>query len=300
MELQKFEEAVRDYERVHKMDRSNFEFRQLLNQAKHELKKSLRKDYYKILGVDRNANEEEIKKAYRKLALKFHPDKNKESDAEEKFKEIAEAYEVLSDKTKKNKYDHSNRRNSTPSHNYNWSFSFTPSDPFDLFKNFFNDHDPFSEAFHDSLFASFNLHRQHAASIFDRDPFFTGNGRAPDVPNFAHAHRRGSRVTQANILTSISGGKVLCQVIPVHALGDDGVTAVEQPAQQHLHGAVVVLGRERLQRRVRRQLGRLSTERRIRLHDDSVIVMEALEGFGDRGGLAVRVPKAGKQLDLVD
>ena len=73
MELQKFEEAVRDYERVHKMDRSNFEFRQLLNQAKHELKKSLRKDYYKILGVDRNANEEEIKKAYRKRALEHHP-----------------------------------------------------------------------------------------------------------------------------------------------------------------------------------------------------------------------------------
>ena len=164
------------------------------------------KNYYKILGVNRTSSEDDIKKAYRKLALKFHPDKNKESDAEEKFKEIAEAYEVLSDRTKKNKYDHSNRRNSTPSHNYNWSFSFTPSDPFDLFKNFFNDHDPFSEAFHDSLFASFNLHRQHAASIFDRDPFFTGNGKGSDTPDFAQ-RRRGARVTQANISTSVSGGK---------------------------------------------------------------------------------------------
>ncbi len=55
------------------------------------------KDYYKILGVSRNATNDEIKKAYRKLALKFHPDKNKSPDAEEKFKTIAEAYDVLTD-----------------------------------------------------------------------------------------------------------------------------------------------------------------------------------------------------------
>ena len=80
MELQKFEEAVRDYERVHKMDRSNFDYRQLLNQAKHELKKSLRKDYYKILGVDRNANEEEIKKALFKKRSLQNLSKNLPSD----------------------------------------------------------------------------------------------------------------------------------------------------------------------------------------------------------------------------
>lgn len=59
------------------------------------------KDYYKALGINRGAAEDEIKKAYRKLALKYHPDKNKSKEAEEKFKEIAEAYEVLSDKKKK-------------------------------------------------------------------------------------------------------------------------------------------------------------------------------------------------------
>lgn len=63
------------------------------------------KDYYKALGISRSATEDEIKKAYRKLALKFHPDKNKTKEAEEKFKEIAEAYEVLSDKKKKEVYD---------------------------------------------------------------------------------------------------------------------------------------------------------------------------------------------------
>ena len=73
MELEKYEDAIRDYERLHRMDRSNFEYRQLLSQAKNELKKSLRKDYYKILGIDRNANEEDIKKAYKKRALEHHP-----------------------------------------------------------------------------------------------------------------------------------------------------------------------------------------------------------------------------------
>jgi DnaJ-class molecular chaperone len=59
------------------------------------------KDYYRILGIQRGATEDDIKKAYRKLALKYHPDKNKSPGAEEKFKEIAEAYEVLSDKNKR-------------------------------------------------------------------------------------------------------------------------------------------------------------------------------------------------------
>lgn len=55
------------------------------------------KDYYKILGVSRLATDDEIKKAYRKMALKYHPDKNSDPGAEDKFKEIAEAYDVLSD-----------------------------------------------------------------------------------------------------------------------------------------------------------------------------------------------------------
>jgi len=64
------------------------------------------KDYYKILGVDRNASEKDIKSAYRKLARKYHPDVNPgDKAAEEKFKEVSEAYEVLVDKDKRKKYD---------------------------------------------------------------------------------------------------------------------------------------------------------------------------------------------------
>src|SRR6185295_17969174 len=62
-------------------------------------------NYYKLLGVSKNASDIEIKKAYRKLALDFHPDRNKSKEAETKFKEINKAYEVLSDPKKKQTYD---------------------------------------------------------------------------------------------------------------------------------------------------------------------------------------------------
>ena len=63
------------------------------------------KDYYKILGVARDASQEDIKKAYRKLARKYHPDVSKEANAEDKFKEVGEAYEVLRDAQKRAQYD---------------------------------------------------------------------------------------------------------------------------------------------------------------------------------------------------
>ena len=64
-----------------------------------------KRDYYEVLCISKDASKSEIKDAYRKLAMQYHPDRNKAADAEEKFKEISEAYAVLSDDQKRQQYD---------------------------------------------------------------------------------------------------------------------------------------------------------------------------------------------------
>ena len=101
-------------------------------------------DYYKILGVTKEATDAEIKKAYRKLALKWHPDKNPNNrvEAEEKFKKINEAYSVLSDKDKRRQYDRGG----------DFSFDFGSFNANDIFKDFFGGKDPFADFFSDDGF----------------------------------------------------------------------------------------------------------------------------------------------------
>ncbi|XP_062954608.1 dnaJ homolog subfamily B member 6 isoform X1 [Cynocephalus volans] len=109
-------------------------------------------DYYEVLGLQRHASPEDIKKAYRKLALKWHPDKNPENkeEAERKFKQVAEAYEVLSDAKKRDIYDRYGKEGLNGgggggSHLDNpFEFGFTFRNPDDIFREFFGGRDPFA------------------------------------------------------------------------------------------------------------------------------------------------------------
>ncbi|XP_027824873.1 dnaJ homolog subfamily B member 6 isoform X6 [Ovis aries] len=120
-------------------------------------------DYYEVLGVQRHASAEDIKKAYRKLALKWHPDKNPENkeEAERKFKQVAEAYEVLSDAKKRDIYDRYGKEGLNGgggggSHfDSPFEFGFTFRNPDEVFREFFGGRDPFSFDFFEDPFEDF-------------------------------------------------------------------------------------------------------------------------------------------------
>ncbi len=127
------------------------------------------KDYYQIMGVARTATPEEIKKAWRKLAHQYHPDVSKDTQGEEKFKELAEAYEVLKDPEKRKAYDELGRRPTGE--------SFTP--PPDWQQNFKTGGTGFEDVDLADLFAAFgNMH--HAGKKHRQD--FSSRGQDFEVP----------------------------------------------------------------------------------------------------------------------
>lgn len=162
-------------------------------------------EYYGILGVEKDASEQEIKKAYRKLALKWHPDKNPDNkeDASKKFQDISEAYEVLSDAKKRavyDKYGKDGLQGSLPQENFQefgfgrnfHGFHFRNAD--EIFKDFFGGDSPFSSFFQDPF----------AEHMFNGRPDNRSNGRSNhsnnrDISNdFFGGNRFGSNFSFGN------------------------------------------------------------------------------------------------------
>ena len=158
----------------------------------HPSPESERVDYYDTLGVSSSATAEEIKKAYRKLALKFHPDKNKDDpNAESMFKLISRAYDVLSDKSKREVYDRYGVEGLEGGmHNAGPGMDF--GQPFHSHNFMFRSpHDIFREVFGDSFFSNSFFNEPFVKDPFGHDPF--GHDPFGHDPFFNHgAHRRSS------------------------------------------------------------------------------------------------------------
>ncbi|KAM9304963.1 dnaJ homolog subfamily B member 2 [Gastrophryne carolinensis] len=168
-------------------------------------------DYYEILGVPRNASQDDIKRAYRKLALKWHPDKNPDNKemAEKKFKDIAEAYEVLSDAEKRETYDRYGRAGfsgSEPrpdSSSRFHGFSYTFRSPDEVFREFFGGRDPFSDLFGDDFFSE--MRPTHSS------PFFSDSFPGAVFSSFSSFESDGfsaaGNVSSVSTSTKIINGK---------------------------------------------------------------------------------------------
>ena len=166
--------------------------------------------FYEVLGVQENATQEEIKKSYRKLALKWHPDKNPDNkeEAEEKFKTISEAYSVLSDPQKRSEYDNSRKFGYS-----GFSMDFDDFDPFSLFKSTFKDFDfgfgkgfssHFSKGFDDDDDDFFNF-SDMMSGMGGMNSNFTGFSSSSSMGG-------GSRGTQTFKTTSFVNGKKITKV----------------------------------------------------------------------------------------
>ena len=137
--LEEFSEAMNDYNRAKELNPAYPDIDNLIASAQSGASNRKRKDYYSVLGIEKTASDDQIKKAYRKQALKWHPDKNSETpeqkmEAEKKFKDVNEAYAVLSDKNKKAIFDSGGDPEGGPGMG---NFSGGGIDPSGIFQMFF-------------------------------------------------------------------------------------------------------------------------------------------------------------------
>lgn len=156
------------------------------------------KDYYKILGVSKDADENELKKAYRKQAMKWHPDKNQDNKAaaEAKFKDVSEAFEVLNDPQKREIYDRYGEEGLKNGADGGFGAHFTPSAADDIFRSMFSNDDAFAAMFG----SGFGGMHSRFSAFGGRDPFSTSS-RGPARPRKAPAITRNVLCTLEELYT---------------------------------------------------------------------------------------------------
>lgn len=189
---------------------------------------SFNMDYYTVLGIPKAASESEIKKAYRKMALRWHPDKNignNQAEAERKFKEISEAYEVLSDPDKKAYYDRYGKEKSGAGGAGNFNAdrtSFSYRDPFDVFRDFFGGRDPFKDFF-DKDFGAFHVQNNFGSSpgLFGNFGAHSGNGFGAfeSGSNSFPGHSNARSISTSTIIRN--GNRIVTKTVV-----ENGVTTV--------------------------------------------------------------------------
>ena len=216
-EFNMFDDAKNDLLKVKELDPNNAKIEGYINEVNQKGEKARNRDYYKILGIERNATPEEIKKAYRKLALKYHPDRNSESEqskkiAQRKFEDVSDAYSVLSDPKKKGMFDQGvdplNPENVSGGGGPGMSFHFSGGNPEEIFKMFFGGEGGGDTFFKTSSgpgsnfgnFQFFNMggdgHSGFSSSFDDDDnfsSFFSSAGGSPFGSFFKQAKQGGNK-----------------------------------------------------------------------------------------------------------
>lgn len=184
------------------------------------------RDCYEELEIPRTASDADIKKAYRKLALKFHPDKNKEPGAEDRFKAVSAAYEILSDPQKKSQYDQfgfdvpQQGRGAGSRGGVHFDFSDfgrggTMHDPFSVFESFFGGKDPFASFFDDDDFFGGAMRSSRSRGGGGRSGFGSGFGGMGFGGSFMGGFGDfggGGNVTSFTSSSSFGGGRGMTSV----------------------------------------------------------------------------------------
>jgi curved DNA-binding protein len=174
-------------------------------------------DYYKILGVDKNASDEEIKKAYRKLARKFHPDLNpNDKDAHKKFQQINEANEVLSDPEKRKKYDQYGKDWQHAEHFEQQRQTYRASQGFE--EHFYTGPDTDFSSFFETLFGAGkrSSHTKFRGQDYHAEMQLTLN-------DIMHTHQQTFTVNGKNVRITVPAGVENGQVIRLKGYGAPGV-----------------------------------------------------------------------------